>query len=245
MPNCAVIVATIRALKMHGGGPKVVPGKDLDNVYKEPCPKLVENGIDNLIAHIETVKRSKITPVVCLNHFYTDSDEEVDIVRKAAESMKVRFAVSKHWEKGGEGAVELAETVVDACKSNPQFRLLYEDDIPLKDKIARIATEVYGADGVHYSETAENKIRDIESDKELRKMGVCMVKTHLSLSHDPDIKGRPKNWVLPVRDILLYRGAKFIVPVAGEIKLMPGTASSPSYRGIDVDVDTGKVRGLF
>ena len=245
MPNCAVIVATIRALKMHGGGPKVVPGKPLDNTYIEPNPELVEKGIDNLLAHIETVKRSKITPVVCINHFYTDSDDEVNIVRKAAESMKVRSAVSKHWEKGGEGAVELAETVVDACKQKPQFRLLYEDDIPLKDKIARIATEVYGADGVNYSEVAENKIKDIESDNGLRKMGVCMVKTHLSLSHDPDIKGRPKNWILPVRDILLYRGAKFIVPVAGDIKLMPGTASSPSYRGIDVDVKTGKVRGLF
>jgi formyltetrahydrofolate synthetase len=214
-------------------------------VYVDPSPALVEKGVDNLIAHLETIKKSRVTPVVCINHFHTDSDDEVEVVKKAAESLGVRVAVSRHWEMGGEGAIELAEAVLDACKEEPKFRLLYEDDIPLKDKISRIATEVYGASGVTYNELAEKKIKDIQADAELRKLGVCMVKTHLSLSHDPDKKGRPKGWSLPIRDVLVYHGAGVVVPVAGDINLMPGTASDPAFRRVDVDVRTGKVRGLF
>ena len=183
--------------------------------------------------------------VVCLNHFHTDAPEEIELVRKAAEEAGARFAVSRHWEKGGEGARELAEAVAEACDEPPRFRLLYEDDLLVKDKISRIATEVYGASGVTYSDLAEKKIKQIQYDETQRKLGICMVKTHLSLSHDPDKKGRPKDWSLPVRDVLIYHGAGLIVPVAGDIKLMPGTASDPAYRKIDVDVDTGKVRGLF
>jgi len=245
VPNCAVLVATIRALKMHGGGPRVTPGKPLDRVYVDPNPALVEKGVENLIAHLETIKKSRVTPVVCINHFHTDSDEEVEVVRKVAESLGVRVAVSKHWEMGGEGAIKLAEAVLDACEEEPKFRLLYEDDIQLKDKISRIATEVYGASGVTYNELAEKKIKDIQADGELRKLGVCMVKTHLSLSHDPDKKGRPKGWSLPIRDVLVYHGAGVVVPVAGDINLMPGTASDPAFRRVDVDVHTGRVHGLF
>lgn len=245
VPNCAVIVATIRALKMHGGGPKVVPGKPLARVYNEPSPALVEKGLDNLMAHIETVKKSRVNPVVCINHFRADSDEEVELVRKAAESVGARVAVSRHWERGGEGAIELAQAVLDACNEEPKFRLLYEDDVPLRDKIIRIATEVYGASGVNYSDECAKKIKDIEADDDLRKLGVCMVKTHLSLSHDPELKGRPKGWTLPIRDVLVYRGAGVICPVAGDIKLMPGTASDPAFRRFDVDVNSGKVTGLF
>ncbi len=244
-PNCSVVVATIRALKMHGGGPKVVPGTPLARVYTEPNPALVEKGVDNLMAHIETVKKSRVTPVVCINHFKTDSDDEVAVVRKAAEALGVRVAVSKHWELGGEGAIELAEAVLDACEQEPQFRRLYKDDTPVKDKISRIAAEVYGASGVSFSDVAEKKLKDIQGDDDLRKLGVCMVKTHLSLSHDPNVKGRPKGWTLPIRDVLMYAGAGVIVPVAGDIKLMPGTASDPAFRKVDVDVHTGRVYGLF
>ena len=148
-------------------------------------------------------------------------------------------------EKGGEGALEFAEAVVEACEEKVNFKLLYEDSQPLKEKIELIAKEVYGADGVSYSQEAKSKLKAIEADPVLNKMGTCMVKTHLSLSHDPDLKGRPKGWVLPIRDILTYMGAGFVVPVAGTIKLMPGTASDPAYRRIDIDVNTGKVRGLF
>jgi formate--tetrahydrofolate ligase len=245
VPNCSVIVATIRALKMHGGGPRVVPGRPLDSAYTEPHPELVDKGVDNLIAHIETVKKSGINPVVCINHFQTDSNDEVKIVKEAAEAAGARVAVSEHWRKGGDGAIELSLAVVDACREAPVFKFLYEDTLPLKEKIHRIATEVYGADGVSYTPEAETAIKSIEADEELKRFGTCMVKTHLSLSHDPDIKGRPRGWTLPVRDILVYRGAGFVVPVAGDIKLLPGTASDPSFRGIDVDVETGKVKGLF
>ncbi len=244
-PNVSVIVATIRALKMHGGGPAVFPGRPLDAAYSESHPVLVEAGVENLIAHIETVRKAGVNPVVCLNHFYTDSDDEVKVVRKAAEASGARFAVSKHWELGGEGAEEFANVVVEAAEEKPAFRFLYPDSDSLKTKIEKIATEVYGADGVSYSPEAEKKIKTVEADEELSQLGVCMVKTHLSLSHDPMLKGRPKGWTLPVRDVLTYRGAGFVVPVAGDIKLMPGTASDAAYRRIDVDPATGKVVGLF
>ena len=244
-PHCSVIVATIRALKMHGGGPTVTPGAPLDPVYKEQNVALVEKGTENLIAHIETVKKSGISPVVCINHFYTDTDDEVAAVRKAAEAAGARVAVSRHWEKGGEGAVELAETVVEACKTEPKLHFLYEETTPLKERIERIAKEVYGADGVSYSPEAEAKIAAGEKDPQMRKLGTCMVKTHLSLSHDPALKGRPKGWVLPVRDVQAFMGAGFLVPIAGAIKLMPGMASDPAFRYVDVDVNTGKVKGLF
>jgi formate--tetrahydrofolate ligase len=230
---------------MHGGGPSVVPGKPLDKAYTDKNVGLVEKGVENLIAHIETVKKSGISPVVCINHFYTDTDEEVAAVKKAAEAAGARVAVSKHWEMGGEGARELAETVVEACEDKPNFKLLYEDETPLKERIKLIAREVYGADDVSYSPSADAKAKAIEADPVLSKLGTCMVKTHLSLSHDPSLKGRPKGWTLPVNDILTYGGAGFIVPVAGGIKLMPGTASDPAFRYVDVDVNTGKVQGLF
>jgi formyltetrahydrofolate synthetase len=244
-PNVSVIVATIRALKMHGGGPAVRPGKPLDAAYTESHPELVEAGIENLVAHIETVRKSGVNPVVCLNHFYTDSPDEVNVVRKAAEAAGARFAVSKHWELGGEGAAELTDVVVEAANEKPDFRFLYQDDDALKTKIERIAIEVYGADGVTYSPLAEQKIARVEADEELKRMGTCMVKTHLSLSHDPGLKGRPRGWTLPVQDVLTFRGAGFVVPVAGDIKLMPGTASDAAFRRIDVNPDTGKVTGLF
>lgn len=244
-PNCSVIVATIRALKMHGGGAKVAPGKPLDRAYTEENLELVEKGMCNLIAHIETVQKSGIPPVVCINHFYTDTDAEVDLVIKAVEATGARVAVSKHWEKGGEGAVELAKTVIEACEEKPDFKFLYDLDMPLKDRIYKIATEIYGADGVSYSVDANKKIADIDANPELRALGTCMVKTHLSLSHDPNLKGRPKGWTLPIRDVAIFQGAGFVVPIAGAISLMPGTGSDPAYRRIDIDTTTGKVKGLF
>jgi len=169
----------------------------------------------------------------------------VALIRKHAEEAGARVAVSRHWEKGGEGAKELAEAVIDACEEKHHFKFLYDDELPLRQRVERIAKEVYGADGVSYSADAEAKAKAVEKDPELSKMPTCMVKTHLSLTHDPAVKGRPKGWTLPIRDILLYKGAGFVVPVAGAIKLLPGTASDPAFRGIDVNVKTGKVQGLF
>ena len=245
VPNCAVIVATVRALKMHGGGPRVVPGKPLDEAYTKSNPQLVENGCVNLAAHIETVKKAGINPVVCINSFYTDTPEEVAMVRRAAEASGARVAVSQHWLRGGAGAQELAEAVIDACEDEVKFKLLYENSLPLRARIETIAREVYGADGVTYSPEALAKAERLEKEPDAAEMCTCMVKTHLSLSHDPTLKGRPKGWVLPIRDILTYKGAGFVVPVAGDIKLMPGTSSDPAFRRVDVDVETGKVKGLF
>ncbi|MFA6449446.1 MAG: formate--tetrahydrofolate ligase [bacterium] len=245
-PNCAVIVATIRALKMHGGGPRVAPGKPLDKAYTEEDLGLLEKGLCNLLAHIETVKMAGISPVVCINKFSSDTDAEVALVRKAAEEAGARCAMSDHWRYGGAGALELADAVIDACNDKPKFKLLYKYDTPLSKRIERIAKKVYGADGVIYTTTlAQQKLKEIEKDPQYHDYITCMVKTQLSLSHDPDLKGRPTGWQLPIRDIMVYGGSKFIVPVAGDIKLMPGTSSDPAFRRIDVNVETGKVTGLF
>lgn len=244
-PDAVVIVATIRALKMHGGGPAVKPGLPLDEAYMKENLALVEAGCENLIAHIETVKKSGVRPVVCINSFHTDTKREIALIRRIAEQNGALCAVSNHWLKGGKGAIELAEAVISACNEPNNFHFLYDLDMPLRKRIEIIAKEVYGASGVTYSEEAKKKVEIYEADPYSKQLGTCMVKTHLSLSHNPDIKGRPKNWELPVRDILIFKGAGFIVPVAGDIKLMPGTCSDPAFRRIDVDVETGKVKGLF
>jgi formyltetrahydrofolate synthetase len=245
VPDAVVIVATIRALKMHGGGPVVKPGLPLSEEYITENLELLEKGCENLIAHIETVKKSGVQPVVCINHFETDTNAETELVRKISEQYGAHAAVSKHWLKGGEGAIELAEAVVDASDAKNNFQFLYDLDTPLRKRIDLIAREVYGAYGVSYTEKALKKVMALEGDPEAKTLGTCMVKTHLSLSHDPDLKGRPTDWELPISDILVYKGAGFIVPVAGAIKLMPGTASNPAFRRIDIDVNTGKVQGLF
>jgi formate--tetrahydrofolate ligase len=244
-PNAAVLVATIRALKCHGGAPIPVPGRPMPEEYMSENVGWVEKGCDNLIQHINTVKKAGINPVVCINAFYTDTENEIKAVRKIAESVGARVAVSRHWQFGGEGALELADAVVDACNEPNDFKLLYKLSVPLRQRIEIIAKEVYGADGVEYSPNALAKAKKMESDPEISKLGTCMVKTHLSLTDNPSLKGVPKGWKLLVSDILTYKGAGFVVPVAGTIKLMPGTSSDPAYRRVDVDTETGKVKGVF
>jgi formyltetrahydrofolate synthetase len=244
-PNCAVVVATIRALKCHGGAPIPVPGKPMPEEYKGENVGWVEKGCENLVHHINTVRKAGINPVVCINAFYTDTDAEIAKVRELGEAAGARVALSRHWEHGGEGALEFADAVIDACNEPNDFKLLYELQTPLRERISLIAKEVYGADGVDYSDVALGKAKKIEADAELSKLGTCMVKTHLSLSDNPALKGVPKGWRLFVRDILTYGGAGFVVPVAGNISLMPGTGSNPAYRRVDVDVETGKVKGVF
>jgi formate--tetrahydrofolate ligase len=244
-PSAVVIVATVRALKMHGGGPAVKPGIALSEEYTKENLGLLEKGCENLIAHIETVKKSGVKPVVCINSFYTDTKAEIALVKKIAEQNGACAALSEHWLKGGEGAIELAEAVISASEEKNNFKFLYELTTPLRQRIELIAKEVYGADGVEYTPTALEKAKKLEADPQVQKLGTCMVKTHLSISHDPNLKGRPKGWTLPIRDVMVFKGAGFVVPVAGEIKLMPGTASNPGFRNIDVDVETGKVKGLF
>ena len=244
-PNVSVLVATIRSLKMHGGGPAVKPGVPLDTAYTSQNCELVEQGLCNLLHHIRTVQKSGIKPVVCLNSFHTDTPEEVAIVRQAVEAAGARFAVSEHWLKGGEGAIELAEAVVEACEEPVDLQYLYPLEMPLRQRVDLIAREVYGADGVDWTPEAEAKAIAFEQDPAYNDFATMMVKTHLSLSHNPAWKGVPKGWRLPVRDVLVYGGARFLCPMAGDISLMPGMGSDPAYRRVDVNTDTGEVTGLF
>ena len=244
-PHVSVLTTTIRALKMHGGGPKVVAGIALPDEYTKENLALVEKGIENMVHMIGVIRKSGINPVVCINRFYTDTDAECAIVRKAAEAAGARCAESKHWEKGGDGALEFADAVIDACKEENEFKFLYPLEMKLRDRVAMIAKEVYGADGVSWSPEAENKAKMLEDDPMYADFATMMVKTHLSLTHDPTLKGVPKGWTLPIRDVLIYSGAKFLCPCAGTISLMPGTGSNPAFRRIDVDTKTGKVSGLF
>ena len=244
-PNVSVIVATVRALKMHGGGPKVSPGRPLPDEYTRENLELVEKGCENLFHHVETVKKSGIVPVVCINQFHTDTENEINLIKRLCAERGVRCARSNHWRYGGEGAVELAEAVVDACQEKPEIKFLYDLDMPLTERVERIAREVYGADGVDWAPLAVEKAKRFESDPKYADYCTMMVKTHLSLTHDPALKGVPKGWRLPIRDILEYGGAKFLCPMAGTISMMPGTASDPAYRRVDVDTETGKVSGLF
>jgi formate--tetrahydrofolate ligase len=244
-PNVSILTATIRALKMHGGGPKVVPGLPLPDAYTKENLELLEMGLPNLLHHLNIIRRSGINPVVCINRFHTDTDEEVALIRKAVEATGARCAASEHWLKGGEGALELADAVLDACKDENNFQFLYPLETKLRDRVALIAKVVYGADAVSWAPEAEAKAKAFESDPRFADYATMMVKTHLSLSHEPTLKGVPKSWTLPIRDVLVYSGAKFLCPCAGTISLMPGTSSSPGFRKVDVDVKTGKVSGLF
>ena len=244
-PNVSVLVATIRALKMHGGGPKVVAGKSLPKEYTEENLQLLKKGCVNLFHHIETIKKSGIVPVVCINQFASDTEAEIKLLRQLCEEQGVRCALSNHWRYGGEGAIELAQAVVDACEEKHELKFLYSLETPLRERVELIAKEVYGADGVDWAPLALEKAKRFESDPKYKDYCTMMVKTHLSLSHDPELKGVPKNWRLPIRDILEYGGAKFLCPMAGTISMMPGTCSNPAYQRIDIDTKTGKVTGLF
>jgi formyltetrahydrofolate synthetase len=244
-PHVSVLTTTIRALKMHGGGPKVVAGIALDPAYTKEDLKLLEAGVPNMVHHINTIRKAGINPVVCINCFHTDTKAEIAMVRKYAEEAGARCAVSEHWAKGGEGAIELAEAVKEGCAEKPKFKFLYPIEMKLRERVDKVAKTVYGANGVSWSPEAEAKAKMLEADPKFDDFATMMVKTHLSLTHDPALKGVPKGWTLPVRDVLIYSGAKFLCPVAGTITLMPGTSSDPAFRRVDVDVKTGKVKGLF
>jgi methylenetetrahydrofolate dehydrogenase (NADP+)/methenyltetrahydrofolate cyclohydrolase/formyltetrahydrofolate synthetase len=244
-PHVSVLTSTIRALKMHGGGPKVVAGLPLPVSYTKEDLGLLEKGIANMLHHINTIRTAGINPVVCINSFHTDTKAEIAMVRKAAEAAGARCALSEHWLKGGDGALELADAVKEACEEKNNFKFLYPMEMKLRERVDKIAKVVYGADGVSWSADAEAKAKMLESNSKYNEYATMMVKTHLSLTHDPAIKGTPKGWTLPIRDVLIYSGAKFLCPCAGTISLMPGTSSDPAFRRVDVDTKTGKVQGLF
>ncbi len=245
IPDVVVLVATIRALKMHGGGPKVTAGSPLAPEYVKENLDLVRKGMDNLMGHIDIANHYGISIVVAINRFYTDTDTELELVRELClESGKVTdVVVTNHWEEGGEGAVELGKAVIKAAEGTSEFKFLYPLDMPIKEKIETIAKKVYGADGVDYSEKAEQQI------EEYTRLGydnlpICMAKTHLSLSHDPKLKGRPKGYRIPIRAVNASVGAGFLYPLLGTMSTMPGLPTRPAYYDIDIELDTGKILGL-
>jgi len=226
-------------------GPRVVPGRPLPEEYKRENLALLEKGIANLLHHIGIVKKSGVIPVVCINRFPTDTEAELSLIRRVVEKEAgVRCAVGEHWLKGGEGALELADAVLEACEEPVDFRFLYSMDLPLRQRVELIAREIYGAEGVIWAPEVEEKVKELDAP-EFRDFYTVMVKTQLSLSHDPNLKGVPKGWALPIRDILVFTGARFLCPVAGEVTLMPGTGSDPTFRRIDIDVETEQVKVLF
>ena len=245
VPDVVVLVATVRALKMHGGGPKVVAGKPLDPAYTDENLDLLRNGVGNLLHHIGIARKFGIPVVVAINRFATDTDAELELVRKLAveEGGAEDAVVSRHWELGGAGAADLAHAVVKAAEKPHDFRFLYPLDIPIKEKIETIAREIYGADGVDYTPEADERIAEY-TRLGFDKLPMCMAKTHLSISHDPNLKGVPKGFRIVVRDIRASVGAGFLYPLLGKMSTMPGLPTRPAFFDIDIDLETGRILGL-
>jgi methylenetetrahydrofolate dehydrogenase (NADP+)/methenyltetrahydrofolate cyclohydrolase/formyltetrahydrofolate synthetase/formate--tetrahydrofolate ligase len=243
-PNCVVLVATIRALKMHGGGPKVTAGQPLHHDYTEENLPLLEKGCANLVKMIQNARLFGIAVVVAVNRFKTDTPAEIDLVRKIAVKAGAHDAVmANHWAEGGLGAVELGKAVISACEQPGKFKFLYPLEMSIKDKIETIVREIYGGAGVEYSPEAEKKIA-LYNRLGFDKLPMCMAKTHLSLSHDPNLKGAPTGFIVPVRDIRASIGAGFLYPLLGAMSTMPGLSTRPGYYEIDIDLETGRVIGL-
>ena len=244
IPNAVVLVATVRALKMHGGGPKVSPGAPLGRAYTEENLGLLEAGLCNLGAHIKNALGFGIPVVVAVNSFTTDTEAEMEMVREYAIAQGAEGAVvTTHWTNGGDGAAKLAEAVVAACEKPSDFKFLYPLDWSIKQKIEYIAKTIYGADGVSYEPLAEEQIATYERAG-FGNLPICMAKTHLSLSHDPTLKGVPTGFTIPVREVRASVGAGFIYPMIGKMSTMPGLATYPAYMKIDLDLETGKIVGL-
>jgi formyltetrahydrofolate synthetase len=230
---------------MHGGGPKVVAGKPLAAEYTDENLDLLAKGLPNLAAHITNARLFGVPVVVAVNRFASDTDAEIALVRKAALEAGAEDAVlSTHWADGGAGAVALAQAVMAACLKPADFKFLYPLDWPIKRKIETIAAKIYGADGVEYAPEAEAKIA-LYTKLGFDKLPICMAKTHLSLSHNPELKGVPKGFKLPVRDIRASVGAGFLYPLCGDMRTMPGLPTRPVFYDVDLDLETGKVLGLF
>ncbi len=243
VPDAAVVVTTVRALKLHSGRHKVVAGRPLPPAMLEENPDEVHLGASNLLAHLAIVRRHGVTPVVAVNAFDDDHPSEHDAIREIAASAGVRAAVCTHFSQGGKGAVELAEAVVEACEEPSDFRMLYEDGATLRQKIETIASEVYGADGVDYLPAATRHLDNYERAG-FGRLPVCIAKTHLSISSDPKLLGAPKGWRLPVREARANVGAGFVYLVSGDMRTMPGLSRHPAAEQIDIDED-GNVVGLY
>ena len=263
VPNCVVMVATVKALKMHGGGPTVTPGKPLHSAYTEENLGLVEKGFANMRRHLNNVSHYGLPVVVAVNKFSTDSKAELELVQKLSlEAGAIDAVICEHWQKGGmaypvttvtgvtsynnvgEGATGLAEAVMKACSQSSSFKFLYPLDMSIEDKIRFIAQKIYGAKDIELLPDARNKVSLYESQG-FGELPICMAKTHLSLSHDPSLKGAPTGFIVPVRDVRASVGAGFLYPLVGQISTMPGLPTRPCFMDIDIDTDTGDIHGLF
>jgi formate--tetrahydrofolate ligase len=242
-PDATVLVATVRALKAHSGRHEVGAGKPLPEGMKKENPDDVHAGAANLRKQIENIRLHGVSPVVAINAFPTDHESEHEAIREVAEKMGARVAVCEHFSGGGAGAVELAEAVAEAAEEPSSFRLLYPDGASLREKIETIATEVYGARDVEYAPQAARMLDSYEKQG-FGGLPVCMAKTHLSISSDPSLKGAPKGWTLPVREVRASVGAGFVYPICGEMRTMPGLSASPAAEDIDID-ENGEIVGLF
>jgi len=244
-PSCVILVATIRALKLHGGAFEFPPGKTPPKeVLQAENVEAVKKGCENLAKHIENMKKFGVPVVVAINKFASDTDAEVEAVRKKALEAGADAAVPGDFHaRGGDGAIEIAKAVIEACDKPSEFKLLYPDDMPIAEKIETIAKEIYGADGVEFSEEAKKKIK-LFTEFGYDKLPMCMAKTHLSISHDPALKGRPTGFTLPIRDIRPSIGAGFLYPLCGAMRTMPGLPSVPAAEAVDID-ENGKTVGLF
>jgi formyltetrahydrofolate synthetase len=243
-PDGAVMVATIRALKMHGGGPKVVAGQPLAHAYTQENLELLEKGCSNLIRLIGNARSFGIPVVVAINRFKDDTDNEVALVRRLAiEAGAADAVVANHWALGGAGAVDLGKAVIAACEKPSNFHFLYPLDLSIKEKIETIVREMYGGAGVEYLPEAEKKVA-LYTRQGFDKLPICMAKTHLSLSHDPNLKGAPTGFIVPVRDIRASVGAGFLYPLLGTMATMPGLSTRPGYYDVDLDTATGRIIGL-
>ncbi|MBN1135386.1 MAG: formate--tetrahydrofolate ligase [Anaerolineae bacterium] len=245
IPNCVVLVCTVRALKMHGGGPKVVAGKPLDKAYTQENLELLEKGLPNLLQHIENVLKFGVPVVVAINRFKDDTDAEIALIRKRAQETGAEDAVvSSVWADGGAGGADLAKAVMKACEKPSKFKFLYPDDYSIKQKIETIAKEIYRAGTITYTPETEAKI-ELFTKMGLSHLPLCMAKTHLSFTHDAAVKGAPQNWTLPITDIRASVGAGFLFPLLGTMRTMPGLPTRPAFTDVDLDLETGRVVGLF
>ena len=235
-PKAVVLTTTIRALKYHGGA-------DLKNLTQPDCASLMK-GLPNLEKHLENIKQFNVTPVIALNRFGSDSDEEIQVIREKADKLGIRFAVADNWEKGGEGALELARLVIEVVETNPPaFKPMYDWDWDVKKKIETVATRIYGAEYVEYTAKAKKDLEKIQA-LGLEKLPVCIAKTQKSLSDNPELLGRPKDFIVTVREIEIAAGAGFLIPITGDIMRMPGLPAHPASENISVDAE-GNIMGLI
>jgi methylenetetrahydrofolate dehydrogenase (NADP+)/methenyltetrahydrofolate cyclohydrolase/formyltetrahydrofolate synthetase len=245
VPDVVVIVATVRALKVHGGGPPISPGAALNKVYTEENTEILRKGCVNLKKHIENAKQYGCPVVVAINKFETDTEAEIQVIREEAVAAGAEDAIpANHWAEGGAGAVDLAKGVIAASEKPKDFKLLYTTEGTIEERMEAICKKMYGAAAVEFSELAQKKI-DTYAAQGFGNLPICIAKTQYSLSHDPELKGAPTGFTVPIRDVRMAAGAGYLYALAADIQTIPGLPTAPGYINVDIDTETGEIDGLF